>query len=93
MAINVSELEVQFFSRDLTYQNVRLKFLDEIIIVPELKVVYVVDYIGNDKYAGKYKVGIHFNKMDHMTDDKLGKKINSLLREIDFNLDFEKFVK
>ncbi len=93
MAVHVGDVEGRFFEKDSIYNDIKLQFLDETLIIPELKVVYLVNYIGNDKYASKYKVGIHFTKMDSQMEDKLSKKISSLLREIDFNLDFEKFVK
>lgn len=93
MALHIGELEAQFFSKGLTYKEVKIKFPDETIIIPEVEVVYVVDYLAADKNLKKYKVGLHFNKLPTNTDEQLGKKINQLLREIDFNKDFENFLK
>lgn len=93
MAIHVNELEVPYFSKDLVFNDVNLRFSDDVIVIAQLRVVYIVDYIGSDRSDGKYKVGIHFEKVDHITDDKIGRKINSLLREVDLNQDFENFIK
>ena len=92
MSLHVGELEAQFFSKDYIYKNVNIVFTDEKITIPEVKVVYVVDYIAS-KNVKKYKVGLHFPQMPTVIDDKLGGKINQLLREIDFNKDFENFTK
>lgn len=93
MSLHIGELESQYFFKDMIYKDVALKFIDETIVIPEVKVVYVVDYIASDKNLKKFKVGLHFPNMPINIDEKLGKKINKLLREIDFNKDFETFTK
>lgn len=93
MAIHVSEIEGKYFQKDLIFQNVGIRFTDEVIEVPAVKVIYVVDYISNDKNIKKYKVGLHFHELPTTIDDLIGKKINRLLRENDFNKDFENFIK
>ena len=93
MAIHVGELESKHFQKEMIFENVDIRFTDEVIQVPEVKVVYVVDYISSDKNIKKYKVGLHFNNLPTLIDDQIGKKINRLLRENDFNKDFENFIK
>lgn len=93
MAIHIGELEAQYFSKDVSFHAVRLKFSDEVINLPEVKVVYLVDYIGSDKNIKKYKAGLTFPNLPVATDDLLSKKITKLLRENDFNKDFENFLK
>lgn len=93
MSLHIGELEAQFFSKDYIYKSVAIQFTDETIIIPEVKVVYVVDYVAGDKNLKKYKVGLHFPNLPHLVDDQLGRKINQLLREVDFNKDFENFTK
>lgn len=93
LAIHVGEIESKFFQKDLVFQNVGIRFTDEIIEVPKVKVMYVVDYISNDKNLKKFKVGLHFEEIPTRIDDLIGKKINRLLRENDFNKDFENFIK
>ncbi len=93
MAIHVGEIESKYFQKDLIYQNVGIRFSDEVIEVPAVKVIYVVDYISNDKNLKKFKVGLHFHELPTTIDDQIGKKINKLLRENDFNKDFENFIK
>lgn len=93
LAIHVNEIESKYFQKDLVFQNVGIRFSDEVIEVPKVKVIYVVDYISNDKNLKKYKVGLHFDELPTTIDDLIGKKINRLLRENDFNKDFENFIK
>ena len=70
----------------------QLTFSDDVIVIPEAKVIYVVDFIG-DKGLKKIKVGIHFENITTQIDEALGKKINKLLRDVDSNKDFENFLK
>lgn len=93
MSLHIGELEAQFFSKDYIYKDVQVQFTDETIVIPEVKVVYIVDYIAGDKNLKKFKVGLHFPNLPTKIDDQLGKKINQLLREVDFNKDFENFTK
>jgi hypothetical protein len=62
-------------------------------MIPQVKVVYIVDYISRDKKIKTYKVGLHFLNLTTTVDEMLGRKINELLRQIDFNKDFENFTK
>lgn len=93
VSLNLGEVESPYFEKDRVFKNIKIKFLDETIIIPEAKVIYVIDYIGQDKFGSKFKVGFNFNEMNEKLTDSLSKKINQLLREVDFNLDFEKFIK
>ncbi len=93
MALHIGELEAKFFPKDAVFKNVRLKFVDEEVIIPEVKIMYTVNFIGSDKNLKKFKLGIHFEKLPNSLDHLLGKKINSLLRENDHNKDFENFKK
>lgn len=93
MAIHIGELESEYFKKDHVFKNSVIKFTDETIAIPEIKVMYVVDYISNDKNLKQYKAGLHFANLPALIDDQLGKKINRLLRENDFNKDFENFIK
>ena len=79
--------------KDRIFTKVLINFGDEEIEIPEVKLVYVVDYISNDKNIKRYKVGCNFPNLSPRIDDILGKKINQLLRENDFNKDFENFIK
>lgn len=93
MSIHIGELESKYFIKDSIFKNVVIAFPDERIEIPEVKVVYVVSYISNDKNLKKFKIGIHFPNLSPRIDDLLSKKINKLLREIDANKDFETFIK
>ncbi|HXH74360.1 MAG TPA: hypothetical protein VNJ08_05315 [Bacteriovoracaceae bacterium] len=93
MSIHISDLEAMYFMKDMTYTKVFINFVDEILEIPNVKIVYVVDYISNDKNIKRYKIGCNFTNLGVTVDDLLSKKINKLLRENDFNKDFETFVK
>jgi len=93
MAIHVSDLELKYFEKEKVFKNVNILFPDEIITVPEVKIVYVVEFLAQDKKSRRFKVGCNFSNLPSNIDDSLGKKINSLLRENDFNKDFENFIK
>ena len=93
LSLHIGQLEAQLFSKDIIYKQVEIQFPDETIIIPEVKVVYIIDYIAGDKNLKKFKVGLTFSNLPSGVDDQLGRKINSLLREIDFNKDFENFSK
>jgi hypothetical protein len=93
MAIHIGDLEYPYFEKDSVYTNVKIHFIDERIDVPEVKVVHVVNYISSDKNLKKYKVGLNFVNLPTNVDEVLGGKINKLLRESDFDKDFEKFLK
>ncbi len=93
MALHIGELESRYFPKDSVFKKVRLKFSNEEIVIPEVKIIYVVSFIGSDKNMKKFKLGIRFENLSNTLDHLLGKKINSLLRESDHNKDFENFKK
>ena len=93
MGIHIGELESQYFSKDKVFQNVVLDFQDEKITIPEVKIVYVVEFIPTDKNVKKYKLGINFINLSLILDEKLGGKINKLMRDNSSNKEFEIFVK
>jgi c-di-GMP-binding flagellar brake protein YcgR len=93
MALEIGEVEAGYFDKGMIFQKVDLIFSDDTIQIPAAKIVYVVNYISNDRSTKKYKVGIHFENLISSIDDKLGRKINSLLRLTDAKKDFEKFLK
>ncbi len=92
LSIQVGEIERKYFPKDFTFKEMQLVFVDEVIVIPNAKVVYVVDFIG-DKGLKKIKVGIHFENPTTKLDETLGSKINKLLRDVDSNKDFENFLK
>lgn len=93
MSLYVSGVEASFFKKGITFHKVILRFSDEVIEIPEAKIVYVVDLVSNEKNTNKYKLGVHFENVPSTVEDKLSKKINELLRETDSNKEFEKFLK
>ncbi len=93
LSLQLGELEALQFQKDMIFNDVKLIFSDEVIVVPEVKTMYVIDLISGDKKQKKYKIGLHFPNNPTTIDEMLGKKINKLLRDIDFNKDFENFTK
>lgn len=93
MALEITDLEAGYFDKGMSFHKVDLIFNDETIQIPHAKIVYVVNYISKERGTKKYKVGVHFENLLPALDDKLGKKINSLLRQTDSDKDFEKFLK
>ncbi len=93
MAVHIGELETSQFKKDREFEKVDLSFPDETIRIPKIRVMYVVPYIGSDKNVKKFKVGIRFEDVPLGLDQKLGKKINELLRANDNNSEFEDFIK
>lgn len=93
MAIHIGELETSQIQKDRVFENVDLIFTDETLRLPKIRIMYVVPYIGSDKNVKKFKVGVRFDEVPLHLDQKLGKKINELLRENDNNKDFEEFIK
>ncbi len=93
LSLFVSDLELKYFETDKIYQDVKIYFPDEVIEIPQLKIIYVVDFLSAQKKLKKYKIGCQFEKLPPNTDHLLGKKINSLLREDESNKDFENFIK
>jgi hypothetical protein len=93
LALHVSEIEIPYFGKDVCYSNVAIRFSDEVIHIPQAKIVYVVDYFSQDRNIKKYKIGVHFEELPTTVDLSIGNKINRLLRENDFNKDFENFIK
>lgn len=93
MAIHIGELERNHFPKDHIFQNVTLSFTNEKLLIPKVKVMYVVPYIGPDRNLKVFKVGLHFEELALSVDQTLGKKINEMLRANDKNKDFENFIK
>jgi hypothetical protein len=92
MSFNVGELELRHFSKDKVFNNVLLVFKEDVIEIAEAKVIYVINYIGSDPSIKKYKVGFNFTNVTETIESAIFQKINELLRENDFNKDFENFV-
>lgn len=93
MAVHIGELETSQIEKDREFDKVDIVFPDESIHIPKIRIMYVVPYIGSDKNVKKFKVGIRFENVPMQLDQKLGKKINELLRSNDNNSDFEDFIK
>jgi hypothetical protein len=93
MGIHIGELESPYFEKESVFHNVIVDFGDEKIIIPEVKIVYKVEFIGSDKNMKKYKLGINFSNLPTSLDEKLGGKINRLLRENAPSKDFENLIK
>lgn len=93
MALHIGELESQYFPKEAVFKNVKIKFADDEVVIPLVKIVYVAKIPSADKNLTKFKLGINFENLPSALDHWLGKKINQLLRDSDHNKDFENFNK
>lgn len=94
LSLFVGEVELPYFKTGDVFEALELGVQGELIEIPKARIVYVVDQIGHgEKGAKKYKVGVHFENLPPETDQRLGGKINELLRQIDSNTEFEDFLK
>lgn len=93
IAIHIGELESKYFPKDKIFDSVKIRFIDQNFVIPQIKVVYVVDYISSDKNIRKFKIGMNFSKSSPDLDTLIGKKINQVIRESDSSKDFEKLIK
>jgi hypothetical protein len=90
----VGEVEQSLFHNDDLLVNFQMSFTGEVFDIPRARVVYVIDYIQQEKRVLKqFKVGIKFEQMSLAADSLLGRKINQILRENESNDEFEDFVK
>jgi hypothetical protein len=94
LSLSVGEDELEWIKAGELLNPLTIQFSDMELEVKGPRVVYVVDYLGHaERGLKKFKVGIKFEGVDEVFDRTLSQKINSLLREIDANSDFEDFLK
>ncbi len=94
LSLSISEDELEWIKAGELLNSVLIQFSDLELEVKKPRIVYVVDYLTHsERGLKKYKVGIKFEGVDEVFDRTLSQKINSLLREIDANSDFEDFLK
>ncbi len=94
LSLSVGEDELEWIKAGELLNPLQIQFSDLSLEVKKARVVYVVDYLSHsERGIKKYKVGIKFEGVDEIFDRTLSQKINSLLREIDANSDFEDFLK
>lgn len=94
LSLSIGQAELEWFKAGELMSPITIQFSDLELEVKKPLVVYIVDYVGHiEKGLKKYKVGIKFENVSEEFDINLSKKINSLLREIDANADFEDFLR
>lgn len=94
IAIIAGKLEGQYFSKDKELKNLEVTFNGQTFLVPESKVVYIINHNQTHKEdVEQFKVGIHFNDLPESVDSELGKIINNNLKESDIKRVFEDFLK
>ena len=94
LSLSIGEAELEWLRAGELLAPLIIQFPDLEIEVSKPRIVYIADYVGHsEKGIKKYKVGIKFEDASEDFDMVLSKKINSLLREIDANSDFEDFLK
>lgn len=93
VSFNVSEIERNIFAKGKIINKLRLRFPDEEINIPAGRVVYHFDYFSHDKNTRAYKIGLEFINADINLDNRIGRKINDLLRDSEDKESFEDFIK
>lgn len=90
-AAQVGELESKFFPKGSQTGTIVLEFNGKEEVIPNGEVVYNVDMLPSGSGQKTFKVGVKFLDIDTNMDQRLGKLINSALR--DFETEFEDFLK
>lgn len=90
-AIQVGELEAGAFLKGAETGEILLEFNGHEETIPGGEVVYNVDMVPALQGQKMFKVGIKFLNLTEVLDQKLGKLINTALR--DFETEFEDFIK
>lgn len=94
LAFIMGELEHKIINEGLVLESPLLEFNDKKYVIPQAKVVYLMDYIDPAKPGIKFfKVGIAFQNLDLALDNELSIHINKEIRELDSNKVFEDFLK
>ena len=94
LSVFIGPAELDWFKTGQEMTGTELHFPDEVLRLPKVKIVYVVDHIGHDQRQQKrYKVGVRFDEIPASLEQKLKDKIDVLIKKSDVNLDFEEFLK
>lgn len=92
LAFQFGKIEAEFFEDlEFIFKNSILEFNDEVLTIPELKVLYVQDGFALDQKTSITKAGSAFVNMDTNLDEELSFLINKTLRSVES--EFEGFLK
>lgn len=90
IGVIISDLNQELFSSGKIFQNVVLKIKGKRITIPEIKTLYTIDLVTQNKIQKLKKVALEFLNVDDNLDSRLSEVINTSLR--DFEADFEEFI-
>lgn len=90
IGIYIGELEKPYFENDKVFKNIKVGFFDDILNIDEAKIVYSM--APQNELEGTYKVGINFEEISEKDEHTIVRKINQVLKEYDFDKDFEDFI-
>lgn len=93
LSLHVGEVELELFPKNALWKEVKLDIQGHEITIPKARVVYSVDMLNKQKGLKRFKVGIKFEEVDTNLDTELASVINKLLRDVDYNKEFEDFLK
>jgi hypothetical protein len=93
MSVHIGPVEAEWFRTGELISDVNIALNSQDLIVPKVRVVYVVDHIGGDRRTKLFKVGLRFEELPRPIEEMITKNIQSLLKLSDVNNDFEDFVK
>jgi len=91
LAIQLGEIEKSVFENlDADLGSMHLDFNGEMIEIPNGQMLYVLDFVAQDKKTKFYKGGIRFVDIDTNFDEKISSIINQTLRKLEY--EFEDFL-
>lgn len=92
LAAQLGHIENKLFEQiNVELGPIQLEFNDEMIKIPNGKILYKLDYLAPDKKTRMYKAGLHFLNVDTNLDEELANLINQTLRSLES--EFEDFLK
>lgn len=94
MSVFIGPAELDWFKTGEDLAETELHFPDEVMRLPKVRIVYVVDHIGPDQRVQKrYKVGLRFDEMPASLEAGLKARVEKLMKQFDVNQEFEEFVR
>lgn len=90
IGIYIGEMEKKHFADNRIFKDVKVQFFENVLSIDEVKVVYAMPAKG--ELEGTYKIGMNFENLSETDEQIIVRKINQVLKEYDFEKDFEDFI-
>ena len=93
MSVHIGTAEAEWFKTGEALSDVSVTLPGHELVIPKVRIVYVVDHIGGDRRTQQYKVGLRFEELPLKLEEELMQSMQSLLKQSDVNNEFEDFLK